>query len=305
MPRCESRVSALSDSFGRKHLQTWGRVGVVFFYWCHKFRDRSLLHRFCMEIGCWGVLSAGAWPIFAASHSDLFGGRPELSSRIQAADGLWTNAVGVTGLLIPSLLTRTIGLEAGQAVSAVLVAVVIMILHSMPETLPVSERKPFKLGEFLTRANPLSNIFLLFGSGAGPGLRRLSVSAMLFFFCQHVWAIQSAFRLGFLGWTSTQMQCPHNYWISIENANKMWDFPLLSSIFYIKVRVSGSGHISPQATRSSAGCRKQRSPIACCGGLATVGPLSSALWSAHYRMLPRRCACYPLVLRCVLLATLT
>jgi Na+/melibiose symporter-like transporter len=196
-------VSALSDTFGRKHLQNWGRLGVVFFFGGYRFRDRSLVHRMAMEVGCWGIAQAGTWAVFAASHADLFGNRPELSSRIQAADGLWVNAVGVLGGVLTTLITRTLGLNAGQTICAVLVLVEMCILQSMPETLPKSERKPFKLGAFITRANPLSNVLLLFRKG--PGLRRLAGSTLLFFCTQEVWATQSAFRLGTLGWQPTQM----------------------------------------------------------------------------------------------------
>ena len=89
-------TSTLSDTVGRKHLMTWGRLGTAAFMILHRFRDRSPAHRLWMEQICW-PLSNACWPVFAASHSDLFADRPELSAQIQAADGLWVNVVGISG----------------------------------------------------------------------------------------------------------------------------------------------------------------------------------------------------------------
>ena len=47
----------------------------------------------------------------------------------------------------------------------------------MAETLPRSKRKPFRLGSFVKRVNPISNSLLLFTRG--PGLRRLATSTLL------------------------------------------------------------------------------------------------------------------------------
>ena len=81
--------ATLSDSFGRRHLMSWGRFGTVAFFAFHRFRDRSPWHRMVMENVCWPP-SNSCWPVFAAAHSDLFGSRPELSAQIQAADGFWS-----------------------------------------------------------------------------------------------------------------------------------------------------------------------------------------------------------------------
>ena len=194
----EPFISALSDTLGRKHLMTWGRAGIVLFFAAHKFRDRSPAHRMFMEVFCWGVVQAGVWPVFAAAHSDLFGSRPELSSRIQAADGLWTNVIGAAGGVLTMAVNRAFGPTAGQEFCALTQVVSIVILQTIPETLAKAERKRFQIGEFLRRTNPFSNALLLFTKG--PGLRRLSLSTLLFFCCNEVWATQTAFRMGVLGW---------------------------------------------------------------------------------------------------------
>jgi hypothetical protein len=195
-------TSTLSDTLGRKHLMTWGRLGTVAFFVFHRFRDRSPLHRLVMENVCW-PLSNASWPVFAAAHSDLFGDRPALSARIQAADGLWVNVVGIGGGALASLVSYCGSPSAGQEIGAVLTALTIAICQAMPETLPAAERKPFVLGGFLRRVNPLANATLLFTKG--PGLRRLATSTLLWFVCNQVWATQTAFRMGVLGWSPLAM----------------------------------------------------------------------------------------------------
>jgi hypothetical protein len=41
--------SAISDSVGRKHMMAWGRIGWMWFFFMHKFRDRSLQSRLLHE----------------------------------------------------------------------------------------------------------------------------------------------------------------------------------------------------------------------------------------------------------------
>ena len=168
--------ATLSDSFGRRHLMSWGRLGTVAFFAFHRFRDRSPWHRMVMENVCWPP-SNSCWPVFAAAHSDLFGSRPELSAQIQAADGFWINLVGVGGGVANSVMTWLFGPSSGQEACAIIVTTTVFISATMAETLPRSKRKPFRLGSFLKRVNPISNSLLLFTRG--PGLRRLATSTLL------------------------------------------------------------------------------------------------------------------------------
>ena len=110
--------ATLSDSFGRRHLMSWGRLGTVAFFAFHRFRDRSPWHRMVMENVCWPP-SNSCWPVFAAAHSDLFGSRPELSAQIQAADGFWMDPLKrhclATCSSVPPLPTRRIHHEEDEA----------------------------------------------------------------------------------------------------------------------------------------------------------------------------------------------
>lgn len=195
-------TSTLSDTVGRKHLMTWGRLGTAAFMILHRFRDRSPAHRLWMEQICW-PLSNACWPVFAASHSELFADRPELSAQIQAADGLWVNVVGISGGVCTSFVSRYLSDSAGQEIGAALTLAQIVICQTMPETLSATERKPFECWELLKRVNPVSNGLLLFKKG--PGLRRLALSTFCWFVCNQVWATQTAFRMGVLGWSPVQL----------------------------------------------------------------------------------------------------
>jgi len=170
--------SAISDSVGRKGMMTWGRFGWMFFFYCHRFRDTSLTHRLLMEWFCWGVVQTGVWPTFAASHSDVFGTRPELYSRIQAADNMYVNFISMLGGPATTAITLAFGnIHAAQPIAGVLATLSMLVVFTIPETLKPERRKPLEWGKLLGRANPLSNLMLLMNKGSG--LRRLSISASL------------------------------------------------------------------------------------------------------------------------------
>ena len=90
------------------------------------------------------------------------------------------------------------GLPNTEHFCSVLVLLSMGIQLTMTETLNVDDRKPFKL----SNANPFSNLNLLFTNG--PGLRRLTVSTGLWFWCQEIWSTQSAFRMGVLRWSPVE-----------------------------------------------------------------------------------------------------
>ena len=69
------------------------------------------------------------------------------------------------------------------------------LLSQLPETLQKEKRKPFSL----THSNPLANLALLMTNGAG--LRKLSLSALLYLGCNNVNMSHGGVQLGILGWT--------------------------------------------------------------------------------------------------------
>ena len=120
----------------------------------------------------------GVWPTFAASHSDVFGTRPELYSRIQAADNMYVNFISMLGGPATTAITLAFGnIHAAQPIAGVLATLSMLVVFTIPETLKPERRKPLEWGKLLGRANPLSNLMLLMNKGSG--LRRLSISASL------------------------------------------------------------------------------------------------------------------------------
>ena len=89
-----------------------------------------------------GVVGVGHWSVFAAAHSDVFGDRPNLSSRVQTADLMWARLAAVSGGIAGVSLTNKIGaLHAGH-ISHLLGVATFLILSRLPETLPKAKRKP-------------------------------------------------------------------------------------------------------------------------------------------------------------------
>eukprot|EP01050_Picozoa_sp_SAG11_P013634 SAG11_NODE_1606_length_4591_cov_1.769813_5_plen_233_part_00 len=91
-------VGSLSDSWGRRKLHAYGKLGPMFWFLglivMTKYysaspsnaivRSRSLLLRFALEMIPWGTFMAGNWGLFASQHADYFAEQSELSARIQA-----------------------------------------------------------------------------------------------------------------------------------------------------------------------------------------------------------------------------
>jgi hypothetical protein len=195
---CSPVVAALSDTFGRVHFATWGRLGWIIFFSGHAIRDRSLPHRALFEAVPWGIIQAGVWPVFAAAHSDVFGTRPALSGRIKARDSMYCDAAGFCGPMLSYAVARVFGLASTEHLSSLLTLASMGVLLTVPETLAKANRKPFRLAT----SNPLSNVWLLLSNG--PGLRRLALSTSLWFWVQEIWSTQSAFRMGVLRWTPVE-----------------------------------------------------------------------------------------------------
>ena len=218
-------VGSLSDTWGRRKLHAIGRVGPMLWFlglpvmtmWYSAYPDdarirRLSLHfRFLLEAIPWGTITAGNWGVFSAAHTDLFASRPELSSRIQAAEHSWRSAFGIPCSLfgafaVPALWTTRYR-YVPWLLSAAVAASQIVVALRMPETLPEERRKPFSLKQ----ANPLSNVMLLMRNGRG--LRGLACAGTCFFASQSTWSIQAMYRLGPLNWTPGE----NSYFHAVED----------------------------------------------------------------------------------------
>lgn len=187
-------------------------------------RESVLRSRMAIEILGFGILSAGNWGVFAAAHTDLFADRPSLSSRLQAADQMWRDAISGPASLAAAFLTPILWKKSYwwvlYAASAALGWGQLVVALMMQETLPEgSMRQKFSMrcvrlcehGSFgstmilhmlsgcrdCRRANPLANVGLLFRSD--PGLRSLAAACSCYFLCQSNWSIAASYRMGVLG----------------------------------------------------------------------------------------------------------
>ncbi len=175
----EPLVAALSDRHGRKPFLMWGRLGACAWFLTYTRIDLygKLWMRLVGEAVCFGIVGVGHWTVFAASHSDRFGSRPSLSAKIQSADRMWCMLGNIAGNVGGVFLTDKIGALHVGHLSHGLGLVTLWILSRLPESLKQENRKPFRL----THSNPVSNLSLLLTNG--PGLRKLTVSALLYLGC--------------------------------------------------------------------------------------------------------------------------
>ena len=222
-------VGSLSDSVGRRKLHAYGKLGPMLWFlgliamtkWYSAFpgsaavRGRTLAFRFALEMVPWGTFMAGNWGLFASQHADYFAEQPELSARIQAADNVWRDALGIPGSLFGAFvvprLWNTRWRYLPWFLSAVTAGSQVLVALSIEETLPPAKRKKWT-NQRLREANPFSNIMLLLRNG--PGLRGLTWAYTAFAASQSTWSIQSMYRLGPLGWTSGEQgyfEVPNNF----------------------------------------------------------------------------------------------
>jgi hypothetical protein len=185
----------LSDRFGRKMFLTFGRLGWIVFWVCLGQPWMTLRSRLFLEWTCWGVLQAGSWTVFAASHSDVFGDTPNLSSRIKTADQVYANLFRFGGAVAGPLVMQRWGPQRVFYICCGLTTFAMGLLATCAETLQDHKMKPFSL----SRSNPFANIHRLFVHG--PGLRGLTASTALWFSCNALWSTQSAYRFGVLRWS--------------------------------------------------------------------------------------------------------
>ena len=187
-------VGSLSDTYGRRWIMTAGRLGWLL-WWGILPAVRTPFQRLVGEVLCWGTLGAGNWSVFAAAYADRFGDRPELTAQIHAADEVFGSIGHFTGLFMGNLIGTYLGHSWTWVASAVIAAGLVAVAATTQETLDVDKRKPFTLA----KANPLSNLAMLFSNG--PGLRALALSTACFQSAQSTWSIVQPWRFGVLGWT--------------------------------------------------------------------------------------------------------
>jgi len=184
---------ALTDCIGRKWLLAASNITHITYFLGGYFATN--IWHYClgsiMNNGIFGPISMHALP---ASWSDVFGSRPELSSRLKSRHVAYHAATGLIGPLIGAALAQaneSWGFYASFAACILQFGCALMC----EETLPKEQRKPFTgWVALLRRSNPLTNIGLLFRSGAG--LRALSISSICWNAVGTIWSSMDSYRLG-------------------------------------------------------------------------------------------------------------
>jgi MFS family permease len=201
--------AALSDTLGRKWFIVINRLSMVT-YFAGSFLSKSLNQYIMACILCFGCL----WPLTgsaqAASWSDLFGSRPELSARVRAKYTGFSQAV--MGFVAPALgaVITSYHATAGFYLAMAGCFVQAGIACTMDETLKKEDRKPFSLAV----ANPISNALLLFTNG--PGLRGLAISHAWFDIVGTIWSTMEPYRLGYIGWSPANQSFYHSFMSGIN-----------------------------------------------------------------------------------------
>ena len=189
-------IAALSDRFGRMRIMVITRCAHLLWYGLVARVD-TLRQRMILEVLTHAVTRAEP-TVFEAAHTDMFGSRPELSARILTADMFWAALVGIVAPGGGAFLCTKLGNRA-FGISMMFVLITQLMILRTPETLRPEKRKPVSL----RRANPFSNLRLLFSHG--PGLRRLAIMSSVYFSCMPAQAVaEMVFRIGVMGWSPAQ-----------------------------------------------------------------------------------------------------
>ena len=187
-------VGALSDSFGRKPMMLYGRVGWVLI-WLALPSVTSLRQWLLVEIMFTGFLRAGDNASQQAAMADLFGTRGQLNTQIASKDGMYSQLSAFFGPIIGDVWARLFGRQSTFYCSALLSALTMALLLRTEETLKPEERKPFSI----RRANPIASMTLLFR--LDKGLRALAISQFLKDLSGSLMSVLNMFRMGPMMWS--------------------------------------------------------------------------------------------------------
>ena len=185
-------IASVSDRYGRMRLMAVSRCSWLVWF-ALVSRVRTMRERLLLEVATACIYRTEV-VVFNAAHVDVFGSRPELSSRLKSRQAAYHAATGLIGPLIGAALAQaneSWGFYASFAACILQFGCALMC----EETLPKEQRKPFTgWAALLRRSNPLANIRLLFRSGTG--LRALSISSICWNAVGTIWSSMDSYRLG-------------------------------------------------------------------------------------------------------------
>ena len=163
---------SLSDTIGRRPVQLFAGCGGLLRCILVPLTT-TLPARMAADIFARGVMESAIKTIKGATHSDVFGTRPERSGEVRAAEDMWMQLASIASPSFAELVARIFG-DGATFVAAGAAAVGGMLAtYFCPETLPKESRRKFEL----KRANPLRNVWLLLSHGRR--LRQLTVASFV------------------------------------------------------------------------------------------------------------------------------
>jgi MFS family permease len=192
-------AGALSDAMGRKRIWAMGRISKMFWF-LGSMRATSMSQYIMACIMAWGIFDFGTLSIEDAAWADIFGSRPELSSRLRSDVKVLSQISGLVGPMVGAEVLRRLGAVAGFKIAAGLCVLEAAMVLSTHETLPPEERKP--MPSLRSLGNPFASIGVLFTHG--PGLRGLGIAAGLMRTVVTIYSTIEPFRLGPLGWSPAE-----------------------------------------------------------------------------------------------------
>lgn len=147
-------AGALSDAVGRKRIWALGRFSKMLWF-LGSLQATSMAQYIAACICAWGFFDFGTLSVEEAAWADVFGSRPELSSRLISTNKVFSQLSGLVGPMIGAEVLRRFGASAGFRLAAILCAVEGLMVLCSTESLPPEERKPMQWSK---AGNPFSSI---------------------------------------------------------------------------------------------------------------------------------------------------
>jgi DHA1 family tetracycline resistance protein-like MFS transporter len=185
---------SLSDAVGRRPVQCFAGCGALLR--CILIPLTTTLRtRMLVDIVCKGVIEAGMKTVKGATHSDVFGTRPERSGEVRATEDMCSQLLSMLSPSVAEVLARLFGENATFVAGGAAAALGAVATVFCPETLPKNNKRQFEL----KRANPVSGLWVLLSHGKR--LRQLTLATALNRLAVNVNIMMlESFRLGTLGW---------------------------------------------------------------------------------------------------------
>ena len=165
-------MGSLSDAVGRRPVQLFAGAGGLLRCILVPLTS-SLRARMLADIFCKGIMESALKTAKGATHSDVFGTRPERSGAVRAAEDMWMQLASIFSPTLAEFVSRLFGDGATFIAAGLTAALGMAATVACPETLPPASRRPFEM----KRANPVAGVWALLSHGRR--LRQLTLASLL------------------------------------------------------------------------------------------------------------------------------